>query len=106
VGVDTVSTIASMSADLAVYGLPNDYYDGYRAAVRDVKKTAVFDFSGRYFKAQKAIVVVAGDAAKLGKPLSHFGAVHVVDAEHGFSAKATIPQDATAVIELPRVDGT
>jgi zinc protease len=106
VGVDTVSTIASMSGDLAVYGLPNDYYDGYRAAVRDVKKNAVFDFSGHYFKPQKALVVVAGDATKLGKPLSRFGTVRVVDAEHGFITKTTIPQDATATIDLPRVDGT
>jgi zinc protease len=106
VGVDTVSTIATMSADLAVYGLPNEYYDTYRAAVRDVKKSAVLRLSERYAKPQRALVVVAGDAARLGKPLSHFGAVRVIDAEHGFVAKTTIPQDATAPIELPRIDGT
>jgi zinc protease len=106
VGVDTVSTIATMSADLAVYGLPNEYYDSYRAAVRDVKAPAVLGFSSRYFKPQKALIVVSGDAARLGKPLSHFGAVRVIDAEHGFVTKTTIPQDATASIELPRIDGT
>jgi len=106
VGVDTVATIATMSADLAVFGLPNDYYDTYRAAVRNVNKSAVLDLSTRYFKPDKAVVVVSGDAARLTKPLSHFGAVHVVDAEHGFVAKSTIAQDATAPIELPRIDGT
>src|SRR5262249_36963027 len=106
VGVDTVATIGTMSADLVVYGLPNDYYDSYRAAVRDVKKGGVFDLSTRYFKPQKALVVVAGDAARLGKPLSHFGAVRVIDAEHGFTTKTTIPQDATASFELERIDGT
>lgn len=106
VGVDTVSTIATMSADLAVYGLPNEYYDTYRAAVRDVKKPAVLRLSERYAKPQKVLVVVAGDAARLGKPLSHFGAVRVIDAEHGFVTKTTIPQDATAPVELQRIDGT
>jgi predicted Zn-dependent peptidase len=106
VGVDTVATIATMSADLAVYGLSNDWYDGYRAAVRDVKGPAVFGLSQQYFKPQKAMLVVAGDAARLGKPLSHFGAVRIVDAEHGFVVKTTIPQDATASFELQRIDGT
>lgn len=106
VGVDTVSTIATMSADLAVYGLPNEYYDTYRAAVRDVAKPAVLRFSEHYFKPQKALVVVAGDASRLGKPLSHFGAVRVIDPEHDFVVRTTIPQDATAPIELPRIGGT
>jgi predicted Zn-dependent peptidase len=106
VGVDTVSTIATMSADLTVYGLPNEYYDGYRAAVRNVTKPAVQRLSEHYFKPQKALVVVAGDASRLGKPLSHFGAVRVMDPEHDFIVKTTIPQDATATIELPRIGGT
>jgi hypothetical protein len=104
--VDTVSTIATMSADLAIYGLPNEYYDTYRAAVRDVKKPAVLRLSERYVKPQKALIVVSGDAARLGKPLSHFGAVRVIDAEHGFVTKTTIPQDATSPVELQRIDGT
>lgn len=106
VGVDTVSTIATMSADLAVYGLPNEYYDTYRAAVRNVTTPAVQRLSEHYFKPQKALVVVAGDASRLGKPLSHFGAVRVLDPEHDFIVKTTIPQDATAPIELPRIGGT
>lgn len=106
VGVDTVGAIASMTADLGIYGLPNDYYDTYRAAVRSVDKAAVHDVTQRYFHPGKAVVVVAGDAARLGKPLSHFGAVNVVDAEGGFVTKTTIAHDPTATIELPRANGT
>jgi predicted Zn-dependent peptidase len=106
VGVDTVGAIASMTADLGIYGLPADYYDTYRAAVRSVDKNAVHDVTRRYFQPGKAVVVVAGDAARLGKPLSHFGAVNVVDAEGGFVTKTTIAHDPTAAIELPRANGT
>jgi predicted Zn-dependent peptidase len=106
VGVDTVAAIANMTADLLVIGLPPDYYDTYRAAVRNVSKDAVLAVTERYYKPGKAVVVVAGDAARLGKPLSHFGAVRVVDAEAGFVTKSTLPADPTAPIELERIGGT
>jgi len=106
VGVDTVSSIGSLTTDLGVFSLPTDYYDTYRAAVRNVTKETVFDLSARYFQRSKALIVVAGDAARLGKPLSHFGAVHVLDADHGFIAKTIIAFDPTAPIDLPRIEGT
>ncbi len=106
VGVDTVSSIASLTSDLGVFDLPVDYYDTYREAVRGITKNNVFEFSSQYFKQNQALIVVAGDAARLGKPLSHFGTVKIVDAEHEFVTKTTIPQDPTAAIELPRVEGT
>jgi predicted Zn-dependent peptidase len=106
VGVDTVASIASLTTDLAVFGLPTEYYDTYRAQVRGITKEAVFGLSGKYFQAGKAVVVVAGDAARLSKPLSHFGPVKIVDAEAGFITKSVVPHDPTAAIELPRVGGT
>jgi predicted Zn-dependent peptidase len=106
VGVDTVASIASMTTDLGVFGLPPDYYDTYRAAVRNITKEAVTTLATRTFPTGKALVVVAGDATRLAKPMSHFGPVKVVDAEGGFVIKATIPHDPTAPVELPRIDGT
>jgi predicted Zn-dependent peptidase len=106
VSVDTVSTIASMTADLGVFGLAPDYYDTYRAAVRNVNKDTVLAFTKNYYVPARAVVVVAGDAARLGKPLSHFGPVHVMDAESSFVEKASFPFDPTATIELPRASGT
>ena len=88
-----------------MFGLPADYYDTYRAAVRNVSKDAVLSLAARYFQPGKAIVVVAGDANRLSKPLSHFGPVHVVDAE-AFVTKSTVQYDPTAPIELPRIEGT
>lgn len=106
VSVDTVSTIASMTADLSVFGLAPDYYDTYRAAVSGVTKDQVLELTKQYFVPSRAVVVVAGDAARLGKPLSHFGAVHVVDADAGFVTKTTLPHDPSATVELPRTSGT
>lgn len=106
VGVDTVGSIASMTTDLSVFGLPPDYYDTYRAAVRGITKDAVAALSSRRFQLGKALVVVSGDAARLGKPLSHFGQVHVVDAEGGFVTKTVLPHDPNAPVELPRIGGT
>ena len=96
VGVDTVSSVGSMTTDLSVFGLPSDYYDTYRIAVRGIDKAAVLDLSKQYFQRSRAIVVVAGDASRLEKPLSHFGAVRVVDAEHDFVTKKVVPRNPTA----------
>jgi zinc protease len=106
VGVDTVASIASLTTDLAIFGLPTDYYDTYRTAVRGVTKEAAFGLSAKYFQAGSALVVVAGDAARLARPLSHFGPVKVVDADAGFITKSVVPHDPTAAIELPRIGGT
>ncbi|HEX4335147.1 MAG TPA: pitrilysin family protein [Polyangiaceae bacterium] len=106
VGVDTVGAIANMTTDLSVFGLPPDYYDTYRAAVRNITKDGVTAIATRYLQSGKAVVVVAGDATRLGKPLSHFGAVKVVDPEAGFVTKTTLAYDPTAPIELERINGT
>jgi predicted Zn-dependent peptidase len=106
VGVDTVGSIANLTTDLSIFGLPPDYYDTYRTAVRGITKDAVATLAGRRFQTGKALVVVSGDAARLGKPLSHFGQVHIVDAEGGFVTKSVLPHDPNATIELPRIGGT
>lgn len=106
VRVDTVASIAGLTADLGIFGLPNDYYDTYRAAVRSVTKDTALELATRYFQPGKVVVVVAGDAARLAKPLSHFGPVSIVDAGGGFVTKSTLPYDPTATVELPRIDGT
>jgi len=106
VGVDTVQALSSMTADLAVLGLPNDYWNTYRAAVREVTGPAVLGFTSRVFVPGKAVIVVAGDASRLATPLSHFGKVDVVDAEKDFVTTKTVQHDPTAPLELPRIEGT
>ncbi len=50
--------------------------------------------------------MIAGDAKRLGAPLSHFGEVVVLDPEKDFEQTQVIPHDPEAPIELERVDGT
>jgi predicted Zn-dependent peptidase len=106
VGVETVASVAGMTADLAVLGLPDDYYDGYRTEVRAVTPQQAFTVAKPLFVRERAVVVVAGDAERLGKPLSRFAPVDVVDPENGFVTKRTLPHDPTAQLELERIQGT
>lgn len=104
--VDTVGAIANLTTQLSVFNLPEGYYDRYRADVREVTATQVSALTAQFFKPKDALVVVAGDAERLGKPLSHFGTVSVIDPDKGFIKKATVDHDPTAAVELERLDGT
>jgi predicted Zn-dependent peptidase len=104
--VDTVGAIAGLTTSLGVLNLPDDYYDRYRKRVRQVSGQDVLSLTSRYFETNKAVAVIAGDAERLGKPLSRFGPVVVVDADKGFVTKTKIAHDPTATLELERIEGT
>jgi predicted Zn-dependent peptidase len=104
--VDTVGAIGGLTANLGVLNLPDDYYDRYRKQVKAVTAKDVVSIASRYFTKDGIVVIVAGDAKRLGKPLSHFGTVFVVDPDKAFVTKAKIAHDPTAPIELERIQGT
>lgn len=104
--VDTVGALTDLTANLGIFGLADDYYDTYRAAVRNLTAPQINAVAGRYFRDRRVVAVVAGDAKRLGKPLSHFGPVMIVDPDKEFVTRQKIPQDPTAPIELERVKGT
>jgi zinc protease len=91
--LETAGAIADLSSRLPVLGLPDDAYDDYRRAVRKLEPNAVSAAAGRYFRKGALIVVVAGDAATIAKPLARFGAVSVVDPEKGFVISRTVPRE-------------
>lgn len=104
--MESVGAMADMVSQLAIFDLPNDYYDRYRAAVSttgaaDAGAVAKDTFGSRHY-----LVVVAGDAERLAAPLSHFGKVTVIDPAKGFSATRELPLNPGATIELERLDGT
>jgi zinc protease len=80
-------------------GLPDGYWDGYRTAVREIDAARALTASKRLFGSAGQVIVVAGDAAVIGKPLSHFGEVVVVDPEKEFVTTSTIPADPSAPLE-------
>jgi len=51
-------------------------------------------------------MVVAGDAAIIAKPLSHFAKVVVIDPEHDFQPGQTLPLDPTQPLEVPGAPAT
>lgn len=102
--VETVGAIADMTADLAVLGLDDDYYDDYRRAVSQVTSDSVQRSAAKFFDPGRVLVVVSGDAQVLQQPLSFFATVNVVDPANGFATSRSVPQDPKAPIELERKD--
>lgn len=96
---ETLGAVADLTVKLAVLGLPDDYFDVYRADVRKLDSASVFEASRKYFKIKTPILVVAGDAAVIAKPLSHFAKVVVIDPEHDFQPGQTLPFDASQPLE-------
>lgn len=91
--LETAGAIADLTSRLVVLGLPDDAYDDYRKAVRQLQPHVVSATAGRYFRKGALVVVVAGDAATIAKPLARFGNVAVVDPEKGFVIAKTVPRE-------------
>ncbi len=104
--MESVDSLGSMVTSLASFGLPNDYYDKYRAAVASTTAATADAVSKKYFDTTRQLAVVAGDAERLAAPLSHFAPVSVIDPEKGFAVVKEVPHDPNAKIELERLDGT
>lgn len=79
--IDTPAKIAAMVADLRIFGLDDDYWDGYRTAIRAVTPQAALAAARGHIRPDRALVVVVGTAADIAEPLRRYGNVTVVDAE-------------------------
>lgn len=97
--METASAIAELTTRLAVLGLPDDYYDDYRRAVRKLDPVRVGKTAEQYFKTKGAVIVVAGDASKVAKPLTHFGKVSIIDPEQAFTPGQQLPHDPSQKID-------
>jgi predicted Zn-dependent peptidase len=84
--LETVGSVADLTSQLYVLGLPDDYYDEYRKAIRGLALPAVSRTASRYYQ-RTPVIVVAGDAATLGPQLAKFGPVTVLDPERQFALK-------------------
>lgn len=103
---ETVGALGQMAGSLWLHGLPNQYFETYRDQVRQTDVAEVQATASQYYAPNRSIAVVAGDAARLADPLSHFGDVVVIDADKGFQQRNVVPHNPSAAIELQRVDGT
>ena len=97
---ETLGAVADLTVKLAILGLPDDYFDTYRATLRKLDNATVYDAAQKYFKIKNPVLVVAGDAALIAKPLSHFAKVVIIDPEHDFQPGQTLPLDPSQPIEV------
>ncbi len=91
VRTETIGALAALATKIVVLGLPLDYHDQFRASVRQVSREALQRTARRYFARDKAVAVVAGDAARLVAPLSRIAPVAVVDPREGFTIERRVP---------------
>jgi zinc protease len=96
---ETAGALADMTAKLSVLSLPDSYYDDYRKAVRTIDGQKAMAGAGKYFTTDRTIIVVAGDAEKLTKRLTHFAKVQIIEPQKGFTPGQLLPKDATQSIE-------
>ena len=98
---ETLGAVADLTVKLATLGLPDDYFDLYRGALRKLDNATVYGAAQKYFKIKNPVLVVAGDAALIAKPLSHFAKVVIIDPEHDFQPGRTLPLDPSQPLEVP-----
>ena len=96
---ETLGAVADLTVKLAVLGLPDDYFDEYRAALRKLDGGAVYEAAQHWFSIKNPVIVVAGDAARIALPLSHFAKVVIVDPEHDFQPGKQLPKDENQPLE-------
>jgi predicted Zn-dependent peptidase len=97
--LESIGSIADLIAVEDTLALPDGYWDAYRAAVREVTPARAEAAAKKIFAGTTKLIVVAGDASVIGKPLSHFGEVVVLDPEKEFATLSTIPADPNAALE-------
>jgi zinc protease len=80
---ETTSAIAQALAAMVVYGLPEDYFDTYRANVRAVTLPDVLRAAEHHLHPDRMQLVVVGDAAAVRAPLEEleFGPLALYDTE-------------------------
>jgi zinc protease len=89
--IETPGRIASMIEELRVYGLPDDYWDSYRTAIRSVDSAQAHQAAQRYIHPDHALIVAVGRASAIAEPLRRWGPVRVVDTD-GHEVQAAAPQ--------------
>ncbi|HEX2202456.1 MAG TPA: pitrilysin family protein [Longimicrobium sp.] len=82
-GLQTTDGVAGKLTTISTYGLPDDYYQGYRDSILAVTAEDVLEAARRRLWPERAAVIVAGDAEQLRGPLEELGIgpVEIVDPE-------------------------
>lgn len=75
--MQTITDISNRLEQLAIFRLPDDYYQTYPAALADLTPQDLLDAGRRHLFPDRLFVVAAGPAEELEPQLQDFGEVHV-----------------------------
>jgi zinc protease len=80
--LQTTDGVASRLAELALYGLPDDYFDSYRDRILAVTVADVERVAREHLRPKEMAAVIVGDASKIRDSLEALGVatIHVVPA--------------------------
>jgi zinc protease len=78
---ETNESLAAVLADMALYGLGDDWLDCYRDRVRAVTRAEAREVAARYCFPEPPVTVVVGPAERLRPQLERFGPVSVLTAD-------------------------
>lgn len=76
---DSPGKILREQATLAFYGYPPDYIEKYRAGIEKVTSADVSRVANKYVHPSKLAILVVGNSAQFGTPLSTLGPVKTLD---------------------------
>lgn len=76
--LQTMDGLLGRLADLAVYGLPDDYFETWLADVRSVGAEELLELAERHLEPELATIVAVGPAPVLLPQLARFGEIAVV----------------------------
>jgi predicted Zn-dependent peptidase len=77
-GFETVQQVARATAQLALYGLPDSYFEHFVPAVNAVSQADVTRVAAQYLDPARLTVVVVGDPAVIGDPAMALGLAPMV----------------------------
>jgi zinc protease len=79
--IETAGKIAGLVSELREFGLPDDYWDGFRGAIEGVTADAALAAAQRYIRPGASTLVVVGKAAAFKPALEAYGPITVVDTD-------------------------
>ena len=85
--VDTPGKLSELVVELRTFGLPDDYWDRYREAIRKTSASEAQYVARSYIRPRDSLVVIVGQAADFAQSLQQFGPVTVVSPDGEIKAK-------------------
>lgn len=77
--LETTTGISARLAQIAAYGLPDDYFDRYRERILEVTADDVLRAARAHLRPDELVAVAVGDAAQIRAALEEAGEVEVYD---------------------------